>query len=177
MLDRMGGGEPLRILADASEALGIEGRRDARKYTSLVPLNRLVDAVAPGERASAASGAGGIGRSGPVHRFGRHLLLWAENDASLQPAEELKPLSKNLSTLGSIGLRAWNFWNPERPRSGLGGANSRRRSTRWKSPSAEVRLAAIRPVRLLLETPGGARPNSTDMRLKLGTFDPVTNLS
>ncbi len=32
MLDRIGGGAPLRILADASEATGIEIRRDARKY-------------------------------------------------------------------------------------------------------------------------------------------------
>ena len=47
MLDRMGSGPALRVLADASEPLGIEGRRDARKYTSLVPLNRLVDAVPP----------------------------------------------------------------------------------------------------------------------------------
>ena len=47
MLDRMGSGPALRVLADASESLGIEGRRDARKYTSLVPLNRFVDAVPP----------------------------------------------------------------------------------------------------------------------------------
>ena len=47
MLDRMGNGHALRVLADASESLGIEGRRDTRKYTSLVPLNRFVDAVPP----------------------------------------------------------------------------------------------------------------------------------
>ena len=39
--------DSLRVLADASEALGIEGRRDARQYTSLVALNRFVDAVRP----------------------------------------------------------------------------------------------------------------------------------
>ena len=49
MLDRIAGGQSdaLRILADASEALGIEGRRDARHYTSEIPLNRFVDAVRP----------------------------------------------------------------------------------------------------------------------------------
>ncbi len=47
MLDRIGNGNALRVLADASESLGIQGRRDARKYTSLVPLNRFVDAVPP----------------------------------------------------------------------------------------------------------------------------------
>src|ERR1700722_11203112 len=47
ILNRMGSGPALRVLAEASESLGIEGRRDERKYTSLVPLNRLVDAVPP----------------------------------------------------------------------------------------------------------------------------------
>jgi hexosaminidase len=50
MLERLAGERPsdsLRILADASEALGIEGRRDARHYTSLVDLNRFVDAARP----------------------------------------------------------------------------------------------------------------------------------
>ena len=47
MLDRIGNGTALRVLADASESLEIQGRRDARKYTSLVPLNRFVDAVPP----------------------------------------------------------------------------------------------------------------------------------
>ena len=47
MLDRIGNGHDLRVLADASESLEIQGRRDARKYTSLVPLNRFVDAVPP----------------------------------------------------------------------------------------------------------------------------------
>ncbi len=47
MLERLGGGAALRTLADASEATGIEIRRDARKYTSLVDLNRFPDAVRP----------------------------------------------------------------------------------------------------------------------------------
>src|SRR5262249_21329692 len=50
MLDRLAGGrpaEPLRVLADVSEATGIEVRQGARAYSSLVPLNRLVDAVRP----------------------------------------------------------------------------------------------------------------------------------
>ena len=49
MLDRMGGnaGDALRVLADASEALGIEGRRDARNTPAWFRLNRFVDAVPP----------------------------------------------------------------------------------------------------------------------------------
>ena len=50
MLDRLAGGrpaEPLRVLADASEAQGLGPRARAQKYTSLVPLNRFVDAARP----------------------------------------------------------------------------------------------------------------------------------
>src|SRR5262249_14371624 len=78
MLERIAGGqpvEPLRVLADASEALGIVIRRDARKYTSLIDLNRFVDAVRPESESV------------------RHLRsadrrttfkLWADNDARLE---------------------------------------------------------------------------------------------
>src|SRR5215472_8571154 len=49
-LERLTGGqsaESLRILASASESVGIQGRRGARQYTSLIPLNRFVDAIPP----------------------------------------------------------------------------------------------------------------------------------
>src|SRR5262249_30356243 len=48
MLDRISGGrraEPLRVLADACEATGLETRARAMKYSSLIPLVRLPDAV------------------------------------------------------------------------------------------------------------------------------------
>jgi hexosaminidase len=50
LLDRLAGGppsDPLRVLADVSEALGIEGRRNLKENASWAPLNRFVDAVAP----------------------------------------------------------------------------------------------------------------------------------
>jgi hexosaminidase len=50
ILNELSGGrpaDPVRVLVDAVEALGIVGRRDERKYTSLVALNRLVDAARP----------------------------------------------------------------------------------------------------------------------------------
>ncbi len=50
MLAEIAGGNSsatVRALADAVEALGIEGRRDARKYTSAVALDRLADAARP----------------------------------------------------------------------------------------------------------------------------------
>src|ERR1017187_7045607 len=50
MLERMAGGrpvEPLRVLADAVEALGLGQRHRAGTYTSLTPMNRLADAARP----------------------------------------------------------------------------------------------------------------------------------
>src|SRR5260370_100551 len=89
MLDRLAGAgpvEPLRILADACESLGIDVRRDARKYTSLVDLTRFVDAVRPqsesvrhlqqaARRLTPAELAAVRGTTGS----------WAENDARLAP--------------------------------------------------------------------------------------------
>jgi hexosaminidase len=150
MLDRLGGGEPLRILADAVEALGIEGRRDARKYTSLVDLNRLVDAARP--------------ESEPVRRMEEAVRkadlptlratfsAWAENDARFQPLAELRPLSKNLSALGAIGLHALSFLESGKAAPDKWIAERQHELDAMSKPEAEVALAAIRPVRLLLET-------------------------
>ncbi len=150
MLDRIGGGEPLRILADAVEALGIEGRRDARKYTSLVDLNRLVDAARPESepvrRLEQAIGKGNL----PALRvaFG----AWAENDAHFEPLTELKPLSKNLAALGVIGLHALAFLESGKAAPEKWIAEQERAVDAMSKPEAEVMPAAVRPVRLLLET-------------------------
>src|SRR5207249_3916522 len=108
MLERLAGGEPadpLRILAEACESLGIEVRRDARKYTSLVDLNRFVDAVRP--------------ESELVRHLERPDLrttfqVWVDNDRRVH-IDELRSLSKNLATLGAIGLEALNYLESGKP--------------------------------------------------------------
>ena len=48
MLGRIAGAgpvEPYQVLADAVETARVETRRRAQKYTSLIPLNRMVDAA------------------------------------------------------------------------------------------------------------------------------------
>jgi hypothetical protein len=94
MLERLAGEESadsLRVLADASEALGIEGRRDARQYTSLVDLNRFVDAARPEsesvrrmERAARKVLATPDGSAREAAELRATLTAWAENDARLQ---------------------------------------------------------------------------------------------
>lgn len=158
MLDRIANdrGAALRVLADASEALGIEGRRDARKYTSLVDLNRFVDAVRP-ESETVRRLALGARRVVPANApaeiadLRATFVQWAQNDARLQPPPELAKLSKNLAAMGEIGLRALDLVESnQRPPDGW---VDRQRAAiqEMEAPSAEVILAAIRPVRILID--------------------------
>jgi hexosaminidase len=162
MLDRLAASDaspPLRMLADASEALGIEGRRDARKYSSEIPLNRFVDAVPPESesvrhleqavRKLVADPSGAGSEAAELHVT---LTEWAENDSRLRPSDELIQISKNLSILGSVGLRALEYL-----RTGKAAPDGWVRQQfeildAIEKPSAEVTLAAVRPVRLLLES-------------------------
>jgi len=160
MLNRMGDGPGLRVLADASEAQGIDGRQGARKYTSLVPLNRFVDAVPPEspvvrhlERMAQTVASNPTGAKAEVSSLRAAFTEWAVNDGQIAGnflTAELTPLSKNLSNLGFIGLRALEFLS-----SGKGGepdwtAQQLQALDGMEKPIAEVRLAAIRPVRILL---------------------------
>jgi hexosaminidase len=176
MLDRLAGGrssEPLRVLADASEALGIEGRRDARHYTSQVPLNRFVDAVRPEsellrrmERDVAALGE----NPRAAAELRATLATWAEVEPGVRqlaecgagpcPATgprtapphltELIPLAERLAALGNIGLRALEYLEKHEPAAANWVAEQTRELDRLEQPVAEVRLAGVRPVRLLL---------------------------
>ena len=146
MLDRLAAGrpaDPLRILADACEALGIETRRDARKYTSLIDLNRFVDAVRPESET--------VRGLEPADLRGT-FRLWADNDrrfARLGIAE-LSGLSKDLSALGAIGLQALEYAESGKPAPRQWIAEQKQLLDRMEKPNAEVKLAAVRTVRSLL---------------------------
>ncbi len=162
MLERLAGERPvdsLRILADASEALGIEGRRDARHYTSLVDLNRFVDAARPEsesvrrmERAArkvsaTPDGSGPTGSAAELAELRSTLTAWAENDSRLQPSGELAGLSKNLSILGSIGLQALEYLRTGQAPPAGWIDQQMALLKQMDKPEAEVNLAAVRPVR------------------------------
>jgi hexosaminidase len=155
MLDRIAGGssDALRVLADASEALGIEGRRDARHYTSEVPLNRFVDAVRP-ESESVRHLEQAIHKSSsPVELAELQVRFteWSDNEARLKPPAELASLSRNLSVLGSIGLQALEYLKAGRPAPEGWVSQQMQVLNEIQKPNAEVILAAVRPVRLLRE--------------------------
>jgi hexosaminidase len=160
MLDRISGGPALQVLADASESLGIEVRQEARKYTSLLPLNRFVDAVPPESplirhlaRMADKAASNPAAANAEIADLRATFTSWSVNDAQLSDnflTSELIPLSRNLSNLGLIGLRALEVlaggtvaqdW-PSQQLQAIDG---------MEKPVAEVRLAATRPIRILLE--------------------------
>jgi hexosaminidase len=168
MLDRLAGGSPapaLRVLADVVEPLGIDQRQSARQYSHVIPLNRLVDAAQPeSESVRLLEEA--------VHRFvadpGGHrqeaeeirlaMSQWSANDRRLRPLlagsvllEEVVPLSEDLSKVGSIGLRALQYLESGEAPPANWLAEQKLALKKIEEPKAEVMLAAVRPVKALLE--------------------------
>jgi len=166
MLDRLAGdrrAEPLRILADASEARGLGTGR--RAHQTDTPLNRFVDAarlesesvrglelIARRVAASRPPGAGDMAS------LRAQFSLWAANDARFPPLAEdnallveVKPLSKDLSALGAAGLRILDCLETGKPAPDDWMANETREIARLQRPSAEVLLAAVRPVKILFD--------------------------
>jgi hexosaminidase len=163
MLDRLAGGgsaRALRILAGPSEALGIEGRRGARAYSSLVPLNRFVDAVPPVSEfvRRLEHDAAKIPEDRAVTAQLRATLgEWADSQAEIQLLAEnngllteVAPLARNLSSIARIGLRALDYLEQHRAPPQGWVAGQTQELDRLEAPIAEVRIAAGRPVRLLL---------------------------
>jgi hexosaminidase len=168
MLDRMAGGKAphaLWVLAEAVEGLGLGPRARTRQYTSLVPLNRLVDAARPEservrelELEAQRAIAGGKGSTEEIADLRATFTLWAENDARFEAIvgdnallAELKGLSRDLSTLGGIGLKLLEYLEKGQKAPQAFAAAQDAELTRMQKPVAEVTLAAVRPVKLLLD--------------------------
>jgi hexosaminidase len=127
MLRRIVGSEDitaLRVLADVVEPVKGYSREETSPVepTSLMPLNRLVDAARPESSIarrfatlvnSLLAGQADTSTKAQIRKW---LVLWKENDARLQPLEaqsfllkEVAPLSQNLSTLAASGLEAMDY--------------------------------------------------------------------
>jgi hexosaminidase len=168
MLDRLSGGAPtpaLRVLADTVEAQGIGIRQEARKYSVVVPLNRLVDAARPESesvRCLTENITRWLGDPGQHSAEAVEARLvfneWNLNDARLRPVlassfllQEVRPLSEDLSRTGQIGLRALQYLESGEKAPGEWLRQQIAELNRIEQPKAEVVLAAVRPVRVLLE--------------------------
>ena len=168
MLDRLAGNRPvgpLRVLADAAEACGLGTGRRTNNSTTQTPLNRFVDAVRPESesvRALEQAAARVVANHGvspaDVAQLRDQFTSWAGNDARLQPMTrenallaEIKPLSQDLSVVGVTGLRILEYLESGKPAPENWIAAQTQEIARLSKPQAEVRLAALRPVKVLLE--------------------------
>ncbi len=165
MLDRLAGwrnAAPLYVLVDSLEALGIAGRRDERKYSSPVPLNRIVDAARPESEAMRA-----LTRSAEAWLVARdpdtgaHLTQtfkeWETTASQVRSLavqnallEEAVPLAVNLAATGTIGAQALDYLQRREMPPAAWLQSSTLALDEYEKPKAETRLAAVRPVRVLL---------------------------
>lgn len=122
MLQRMTG-DPnpvaLKVLADVVQPPREYQRQDLRTFTDFTPINRMDDAVPPESDTArefnniAKRIAAGNGTPEDWKQAREWLVLWRDNDAKLQPllarsflTQDLAPVSRSLSQVAEIGLRA-----------------------------------------------------------------------
>src|SRR6185369_7976645 len=87
-----------------------------------------------------------------------HFALWSENHARFQAMAEgnamlteLLPLSKDLATLGGIGLKTVQYLSGSTPAPADWLAAQTQELARIRRPQAEVMLAAFQPVKMMLD--------------------------
>jgi hexosaminidase len=121
MLERMSGDpnpQALRVLASVVEPPKGYARGGLRDYTSLSPLNRLVDAISPESDTARIFKeicnriVAGNATPQEWQQARDWLVLWRDNDAKLEPSltkseltAELVPVSQSLHEVGEIGVQ------------------------------------------------------------------------
>ena len=172
MLDRLSGNHfapPVRVLADACEALGL-GPRHVDRITTETPFDRMVDAAHPEsesvralELAAARVAGDAAANAADAADLRAQFTRWADNDRDFEPLaeansllEELKPISRDLSAVGALGLRLLDIAAAGQapPPDWLAAQDAELK--RMLEPNADLRLAAVRPVRILLDRAAGA---------------------
>jgi hexosaminidase len=167
MLERMSGEPdpvPLKVLAAVVQPPRMYERQQLRNFTDFTPLNRLDDAVPPESDTArefneiAKRIAQGNATPQELQQAREWLVLWRDNDAKLQPllarsflTQDLAPLSRNLSQVAEIGLKALDDLRENR----VVNAEERQRNIEFLKSSAKpqaVLLLMVAPsVELLVE--------------------------
>ena len=176
MLRRIAGSEhvsSLRVLADVVEPVVDRGATAPVEPTSLVPLNRLVDAARP-ESTIARHFAGMVdmiiaGRadatiSKQVRAFS---IRWRDNHAALQVLEaqslllkEVMPISQSLSAVASVGLQALDYIERGERAPNDWSAEQLTLLKQAEQEKAQLLLMVVSPVRRLVEAQASQRTPS-----------------
>lgn len=164
---------PFTILADVCEPQGIGDRSSTNKYTALVPLNTFTDAL------QAESELTWTLENLPSNdqRLHETFRLWFVNNVHLQKlfesneqkkyrelwGQDIEQLSKNLAYVGQIGLRVLNYFDKKMFHQDQNNTMNTWTLEHWiqhhksllnelEISVREVKLAAVRPVRRLLDS-------------------------
>jgi hexosaminidase len=172
LLSRMSGDyrlPALRTLIEAVEALGIGGRYKAREYSSLVPLNRLVDAASAESEAvrhlTADAHAVAVGRNAnpeASRRLREAFRNW--HDLPVQMAalpapsflvSEVAPVADQVAKMGDVGLQCMNYLDSGQTAPAAFVSEQTGILDAAAKPLDEVNIASERVVRVLLDAVSG----------------------
>jgi hexosaminidase len=157
MLDRIAGNSPvdaIRTVADAVEPFGIDIRQAARHYSSSTPLNRLVDAARPeSESIAELEQLARVGHDNDQLRA--TFTLWTLSPEFISQdnylSAEVASVAKDLAEVGTIGLQILDQMKSGNAATENWIIEKKKLLDQLEQPRAEVRPAAVRPVRALLE--------------------------
>ncbi|HEX3661209.1 MAG TPA: family 20 glycosylhydrolase [Acidobacteriaceae bacterium] len=154
----------LQTLAAAVEPVKGYDREKTQVYDAEAPLNRLVDAVSPESdpaRLLLALAQQAVHDPSARPQLRRRLACWRDNDARLEPylgvsamRRPLVPLSQNLSQLGALGLTALDAIEAGHPVPAEQHAGQLVRLDQLAAPHAELFLAVVPAVRVLVQAEG-----------------------
>jgi hexosaminidase len=180
ILRRMAGSDhisPLRELTDVVEPVkGYSRERTGAEPTSLMPLNRVIDAARP-ESIPARKFSllvndfvSGAIKPGMEAQIRETLIRWRDNSERLSPlaansslVQEVVPVSQNLSALGTAGLKALDYLD-----------RGEKAPDAWKTqqlelvqealqPKAQVILMVAGPVQKLIQASAGEKPTELEL--------------
>jgi hexosaminidase len=156
----------LRELAEVLEPVKDYAREETAPETptSLVPLNRLVDAIPPESSVAREfstavdSLIAGTANVDTKQEIGRLLLSWRENQTRLQPLEsqsfslkEVVPLSRDLAAVSEVGLEALDYLERGDQPPDDWKAQQMSILQRAQQPKAQMLLMVVPPIQKLVE--------------------------
>lgn len=167
MLQRMIGGEnlaPLRMFADLLRPASLSVRRKTREYSSLMPLNRMVDAVLPesesirqfGDMVNSAL-ADQAGSTDAFQPIRKQLSAWRDNARDLKPIleqffllKEISPLSEMVAELSARGIEALDYIGARQRTPEAWKEETALMIERTEEPQAEMLIAIVAPMKKLV---------------------------
>lgn len=162
----------LRVLADVVEPIKDYTREETapEKPSSLVPLNRLIDAVHPESRAARNFSMmvdaliAGHANEDATQSIRMMLLTWQDNRSKLQPLEsqsfllkEVVPLSQDLSAVATAGLQALDYLDRQQQPPDNWKAEQLSLLQEAEKPKAQLLLMVVPPIEKLVEFAAGQR--------------------